>query len=234
MKGRLQLWLQLGAVALVGGWLVMSGCQERSPVSDDGRGPPKSPRFEEPEDALFADDFSEADLSGWTSDGDGVWRARDGVLRAQLPDRKQMRAFLRAGGSDWTNYAVDLDVCMTRGVDKGVAVRVSGDEGVAVDLRGPGYHDVLLQRGWSLLGKAPVENPNGKWHHIRLEARGTRYRVFVNGKRLIDEEDSGRTRGGIALAAYTGGIGRCTVYYDNVSVTMLDGTHDDTPKDRNP
>ena len=28
--------------------------------------------------------------------------------------------------------------------------------------------------------------------------------------------------GGIALAAYTGGVGECTVYYDNVLVTALD------------
>jgi hypothetical protein len=45
--------------------------------------------------------------------------------------------------------------------------------------------------------------------------------VWVNGALAIDRSDSRRARsnGRIALAAYTGGVGECTVYYDNVVVT---------------
>jgi hypothetical protein len=175
-----------------------------------------------PKNALFADDFSKPGLARWKADRRGVWTVRRGTLRAQLPDEKQQRSFIRAGSLSWTDYALDVDVCMTRGVDKGVAVRVEDDEGVGVDLRGPGYDDVLLQRGWVRLGKAAVANRNGEWHHLRIEARGQRLRVFVNGKRLIDAEDPrARASGRILLAAYTGGAGECTVYYDNVVVTPL-------------
>ncbi len=33
-------------------------------------------------------------------------------------------------------------------------------------------------------------------------------------------------RGGIALSAYAGGVGQCTVYYDNVVVPPLAATSD--------
>jgi len=172
---------------------------------------------------LFASDFNRGDLAGWAADREHVWSVRRGVLRADLPDRKQERSFLYAGSQEWGDYAVDLDVCMMRGVDKGVVVRIVGDSGIGVDLRGPGYQDVLLHRRQWPLVKARVENANGAWHHLRVEARGTRYRVWVDGVLLLERSDGKQQQNGrIALAAYTGGVGECTVYYDNVIVTSLE------------
>jgi hypothetical protein len=110
-----------------------------------------------------------------------------------------------------------------RGVDKGVVVRVMNGSGLGVDLRGPGYQDVLLHRREWPMGKAPAINGNGVWHHLRIETEGARVRVFVNGELKIERGDprNARPRGRIALAAYTGGVGECTVFYDNVVVTPL-------------
>lgn len=195
-----------------------------SDASSDVRSfrPPPAPRLVRPADAMFVDDFA-GDLTQWQADRDGVWTIVRGTLRADLPDRKHERSFLTAGSPHWTDYAVDLDVCMTRGVDKGVAIRVEGDHAIAVDLRGPGYQDVLLQRREWPLGRAQVANANGVWHHLRIEARGHLYKVFVNGELAIEREDGrrARSRGRIALPAYTGGVGECTVFYDNVVVTPL-------------
>ena len=193
---------------------------------DPAPAPPPSPRPTTVEgQVLFADDFSNADLTGWSADKVGVWSVRRGLLRAELPDEKQQHSFLYTGLSEWTDYAVDLDVCAMRGVDKGVAVRVmKGETGIAVDLRGIGYHDLVLHRREWPLAKVRAVNGNATWHHLRVEARDNRYRVWVNGAMLIDKADSRRSRprGGIALAAYTGGVGECTLYYDNVVVTALD------------
>lgn len=187
--------------------------------------PPPSPKpILTNDEVLFSDTFSSPRLKGWKADRDGVWSIRGGVLRADLPDNRQEHSFLYAGSADWTDYAVDLDVCAMRGADKGVAVRVAeGASGIGVDLRGPGYQDVIINRREWPMGKARAINGNTIWHHLRVEARGHRYRVFVNGNLLIDKLDSKRSRerGGIALAAYTGGVAQCTVYYDNVLVTSL-------------
>jgi len=209
------------AVALAAGVAVSpdSDRAERSAL------PGPSPKWVEPTGTvLFSDRFTSTKLDGWKADRDSVWKVIRGMLRGDLPDGKQERAFLYAGSDDWTDYVVDLDVCAMRGVDKGFGVRVSpGQTGIAVDLRGPGYQDVLLQRREWPMGKVRVNNANGAWHHLRLEARGQRYRVWVNGDLLIDRTDphATRSKGGIALAAYTGGIGVCTIYFDNVVVVGL-------------
>ncbi len=172
---------------------------------------------------LFSDDFRSPDLAQWKADRDGVWSVRRGMLRADLPDQKQERSLLYAGSPEWTDYAVDVDVCAMRGVDKGVVVRIDGQTGIAVDLRGPGYHDVLLHRREWPMGRATAVNGNGTWHHLRVEAQEHRYRVFVDGRLALERTDRRKSRpsGSIALAAYTGGGGQCTVYYDNVVVTKL-------------
>ena len=185
--------------------------------------PPPSPSFRAPASALFADDFHGPSLTRWRADREGVWSLKHGMLRADLPDLRQQHAMLFAGDSSWTNYAVDFDVCGMRGVDKGVVVRVRGSRGLGIDLRGPGYHDLRLQMNELPIGRANVENGNGAWQHLRVEVRGAYCRVVVNGDEVISRRVPLRppSSGGIALAAYTGGIGECTVYYDNVVVTAL-------------
>jgi len=184
--------------------------------------PHPSPPFSRPPGALMADDFSNG-LAQWEADRPDVWSVHGGLLRADLPDARQERSFLYAGSEDWADYAVDLDVCGMRGVDKGVVVRVQSGSGLGVDLRGPGYQDVILHRREWPMGRASAINGNTIWHHLRVEAHGSRVRVYVNGELKIDRNDprSSRPRGRIALAAYTGGVGECTVYYDNVVVTPL-------------
>lgn len=186
-----------------------------------GMAPASAPSRDE---VLFSDDFNGGTLGKWKPDRDGVWSIRHGMLRADLPDRRQERSLIYAGDPEWTDYAVDLDVCAMRGVDKGVVVRIDEQSGIAADLRGPGYHDVLLHRREWPMGRASVVNGNGTWHHLRVEARGHRYRVYVDGNLALDRPDRRKSRpaGSIALAAYTGGGGESTVYYDNLVVTSLE------------
>ena len=207
--------------------LVVAAALTTTVVDDPARNavPPPCPRRPAPSGTvLFSDDFAKSALDRWDADREQVWRPLRGLLRADLPDRKQEHSFLYAGSESWTDYALEVDVCAMRGVDKGVVVRVEKESGIGVDLRGPGYQDVLLHRKEWPLGRARVANANGVWHHVRVEARGHRYRVWVDQKLVLDREDGKRSRprGRIALAAYTGGVGECTVYYDNVVVTTLD------------
>ena len=218
MISRLRPWFVLALAVMVSG----------AAPSDSERNanPPPAPKYAPPPAGtlvLLADDFRDGILAPFSPDQPGIWSVKHGVLRGDMPDGRQQHSLIFAGSTDWTDIALDLDVCQMRGVDKGVAVRVDGERGIGVDLRGPGYQDVLLNRQEWPMGKARVINANGVWHHLRIEAKGHRYRVFVNGDLMIDKVDPHRSRpnGRIALAAYTGGGGLCTVYYDNVVVTAL-------------
>ena len=172
---------------------------------------------------LLAERFSRSDLAGWTLSPPGPWSVQGGRLKAVMPNEKQQKAFAYFGSNDWRDYSVDVDVCGLRGADKGLAVRVDGEHGIGVDLRGDGYDDVLLYYNDKELGKAPAPNQNGHWQHLRVEAEGSRYRVYVNGQLKINYDDQGNVRpsGRAALAAYTGGKGECQVLYKNVVVRSL-------------
>lgn len=187
--------------------------------------PPSSPRLRSvPRNALFVDDFSSGKLTAWRTDQPEVWSVVRGMARARLADEKQLRSMLYAGDTTWTDVAIDLDVCMTRGVDKGVAVRVRNDQGIGVDLRGGTYQDLVVYQGVIPLGRVRSLNVDGAWHHLRVELRGMHVRVLVNGDVTLERDARAfmAPRGGIALPAYTGGVAQCTVYYDNVVVTPLD------------
>jgi len=189
-----------------------------------GQTPPPSPEFKRPADALFADDFSSGELKGWRSDSlSSAWSIRDGMLRAELPNEKQAHSFLFAGDTTWTDYAVDLDVCGMRGADKGFGVRVLHQHGLGIDLRGGTYGDVMLYVNRFRVGSGKAKNENGSWNHMRAEMRGGRCRLLVNDHVVYDEATRFKppAHGGIALAAYAGGLAECTVYYDNVVVTPL-------------
>jgi len=169
--------------------------------------PPPPPAAVTAGEVLFADDFRT--LDAWHGDRDSVWSVEGGVLCGHLPDGKQERSFLFAGSEDWQDYAVDVDLYQVRGVDKGVVVCVRGGRGVAVDLRGGDYQDVLLYRQQLPLGSAKAPNADRAWHHLRIEVRGARFTVSVNGARALERRDplGSMRRGRIALVAYTGGHG---------------------------
>ncbi len=172
---------------------------------------------------LFSDDFSDSSLARWHADRDGAWRIEHGMLRGELPDARQQHTLIEAGADTWTDIALDVDVYQMRGVDKGVVVRVGNGTGVGIDLRGAPYNDVLLSRGEWPLGKAAVRPTKSGWHHVRLEARGDRVAVWVDGMKRLERRDAARgaRAGHIALAAYTGGVAKCLVWYDRVVVTAL-------------
>lgn len=194
---------------------------------DPGRdpAPPPPPKLVSRTNAMFVDSFAEGSLKGWTTDDASVWSIREGILRAELPNQKHAHSFLYAGDSTWVDYAVDLDVCGMRGVDKGCAVRVMpGKKGLGLDLRGPGYDDLKLYVNQFPVGTAKVASVNGSWHHMRVEIRGRgKCRVAIDGRFVLEHElrPAPPRRGGIALSAYSGGAGQCTVYYANVVVTAL-------------
>src|SRR5439155_20061528 len=96
---------------------------------------------------LLSQSFHHEIPSDWSIDHPAWWSVVDGHLRARLPDRKQRRSLARFGADDWADVALQVDVCGVRGVDKGVVVRLHGDDGIGIDLRGDGYDDVLVYRG---------------------------------------------------------------------------------------
>lgn len=181
--------------------------------------PPPSPAFAPPAtEVLFADDFSRG-IGAWRADRPGVWSVERGMLRAVLPDRKQQRSLLWTAGPEWRDIALEFDVCMVRGVDKGAVVRAHGETGIGIDLRGGRFQDVLAYAGEWPIGRAAAAAADSAWHHVRITVAGDRVRVAVDGAVRLDCRQGRVPQGRVALAAYTGGAGACVVWYDNIVVT---------------
>src|SRR4029077_7622145 len=69
--------------------------------------PPAPPRLHRPaQGVLFADDFTSDGLHDWTPDRSGVWSLWHGMLRADLPDQRQLRSIIAAGDTAWTDIAL--------------------------------------------------------------------------------------------------------------------------------
>src|SRR5262249_33482540 len=81
---------------------------------------------------LFAEDFRDTTLARWRSDRAGVWSVSKHMLRGVLPDVRQQHSLIEAGSDEWTDVALDVDVCQIRGVDKGAVVRVTKGSGIGV------------------------------------------------------------------------------------------------------
>src|SRR5262249_54847987 len=190
--------------------------------------PPPSPEFKRPANALFADDFSDSTLRAWRPARLAtLWAVRGGVRRGGLPDVKQGHSILFVGDSAWPDYPVDVHRVGLRGADKGIGVRVRGKSGLGVDLRGSTYQDVVLYAGKYPVGSGKAENADGTWNHLRIEIRGSSCRVSVGDHVAYDKHPHFKPprRGGIALAAYAGGLAQCTLYHHNVLVTPLPPPH---------
>ena len=151
---------------------------------------------------------------------------REAGPAARRPPRRQAAALVsHAGDSTWADYAVDLDVCGMRGVDKGVIVRVQGGAGPRHRSTRPRLQDLVVN-----LNELPLGGGKSHQRERRVAPRADRdprqqCRVTIGNEVVFDKRLRFKAppSGGIALAAYTGGIGRCTVYYDNVVVTPLAG-----------
>ena len=182
---------------------------------------------------VFADGFESGDLSAWT--------ANIGLV-AQQQDVFAGSWAARAQGNASPAYAYEelpiatpsltaetwFDV-VSRSTRVGL-VRLETASGSNLVTLSVNMAGELVERNdvTGTVSTTSIVPENGVWHHLRVEMRGPHCRVCVDGIEIVNRRLSARApaSGGIALAAYTGGVGECTLFYDNVAVTPLDTSAD--------
>jgi hypothetical protein len=129
---------------------------------------------------------------------------------------------LTFGEEGWSDYDAELE---TRAIDAkgelGVCFRAVGDRQLIAVFGGwkNTSHAVLTQtpqqNGFALATEAVSGRIEpGRWYRIRVEARGARFRVFLDGQKLFDFEAAGFDRGRMGLRAQDG-----PAYFRNITVT---------------
>lgn len=170
---------------------------------------------------LLRDSFNDAQLTGWqivdsgTSEGPSDWQQSDGLLR-QLAniwggstDRQVVAkpgTVALTGEGTWTDYwfgagfrnpdddAVGL---VFRWVDADNHYRLSWDAERT-------YRRLakVVDGRWTVLWEDTAPFRRGLWHHLAVEAKGSRLRAFVDGEELCDLQDTSHAQGKVGLYAW--------------------------------
>jgi hypothetical protein len=151
--------------------------------------------------------FNGKDLTGWVVDGasssnsskgekaEPVWSVRDGILRCT----GQRFGFLRYD-KKVADFVFEVEYRMSPRANSGIGIRGTRFTGPAKTRPSFASYEVQLlddagkpatkgSTGSLYRYVAPKENaskPAGQWNHIRIECRGPRIRVTLNGKTVQD------------------------------------------------
>lgn len=165
----------------------------------------------------YADTFTDTAMTGWRAVG-GTWTNastyRQGVATT-------------AGGEDvyddavLEDLSVSADVTIASGGNAaGLDFRLNDDAtrgySVILDRLDSGGILKLATKPYSVLGAYYLPLSTGVAYNVRVEAVGSRIKVYLNNVLRIDVVDSRYSRGKIGLFAYNG-----TAQFDNLSATAI-------------
>lgn len=180
---------------------------------------------------LFSDDFSSGNLNGWTI-LNGNWNVVNGQLVGNLPGYNLTGRIFQNSGSEWDDYAIELDVNNTLGVDEGIGFRRIGNTAYEFNLRHGtgsfGTPEVKFFKAVSgvaqvIYSTRNLELLNNKTYHIRIEAVRDNFKLYINNIKIVDYTDPNTVikKGSITLATNSGSFGSDNVKFDNLKIYSL-------------
>jgi hypothetical protein len=180
-----------------------------------GCGEPTPPRDEEGNLALL----DGTSLDFWTVVGDANWRLEDGSAMA---DQSTANSWLVSTGR-YANFELNLEFWVNTEANSGVFLRCQSaeaiDESSCYEVN---IYDTRPDQTYRTGGIVNLAEPaefvytGGQWNRFAIKAEGAHLEVTLNGKKMIDIEDSKLAEGHIALQYGTG-----TVRFRNVRLKPL-------------
>jgi hypothetical protein len=160
--------------------------------------------------------FNGMDLTYWNTVGDANWRVEDGALTA---DQSSASSYLVSDMS-FDDFELELEFWVSSDANSGVFVRCANPEAIdetscyevnIFDTR----PDQTYRTGSIVNLAAPSQfvYTGGQWNRYKISAAGNRIKITLNGRDMVDVEDSHLASGAIALQHNTG-----TVKFRNVRV----------------
>jgi len=163
--------------------------------------------------------FNGTDLSGWSQLGDANWRVEEGAIVA---DQNTAVSFLVSDRS-FSDFELELEFWVNTEANSGVFIRCANPAAVdeqtcyevnIFDTR----PDQTYRTGSIMFVAEPAEfvYTGGQWNRYLISADGNRLKVVLNGRNMVDVEDSKLAAGPIALQHGTG-----TVKFRNIRIREL-------------
>ena len=170
----------------------------------------------EPDEEGWLTLFNGTDLSGWSVLGDGNWRVDDGALTA---DESTEASFLVSDRS-FGDFDLELEFWVDTEANSGVFIRCGDpaavDETSCYEVNIFDTRPDQTYRTGAIVNLAPPSEfvyTGGQWNRFEISAAGDRLEVTLNGRDLVDAEDSRLAAGPIALQYGSG-----TVRFRNVRI----------------
>jgi len=158
-------------------------------------------------------------LSGWSTLGDANWRVEDGAVVA---DDGTTASFIVSDG-DYTDFELELEFWVDTEANSGVFLRCSDRSNIAdTNCYEVNIFDTRPDQTYRTGGIVNVAEPTefvytgGQWNRYRIRAEGTHLTVELNGRAMVDVEDSRLVSGPIALQRNAG-----TVKFRNARIQAL-------------
>ena len=160
--------------------------------------------------------FNGTALSNWSVVGDGNWRVEDGAMTA---DESTDLSFL-VSDTSFADFELELEFWVDTEANSGVFIRCGDPESIddtscyevnIFDTR----PDQTYRTGSIVNLAAPSQfvYTGGQWNRYEITAVGNSLKVTLNGRDMVDVEDSRLTAGAIGLQHGSG-----TVRFRNVRI----------------
>jgi hypothetical protein len=160
--------------------------------------------------------FNGTDLSDWNVLGDGNWRVEDGAITA---DESTDASFL-VSDSSFDDFELELEFWVDTEANSGVFLRCGDSESIdATSCYEINIFDTRPDQTYRTGSIVDVAAPSefvytgGQWNRFEISAVGNRLQVTLNGRGMVDVEDSRLTAGPVALQRGSG-----TVRFRNVRI----------------
>ena len=163
--------------------------------------------------------FDGSTLSYFTVVGDANWRIEENSVVA---DESAGASFL-VSNQDYADFELELEFWVNTEANSGIFIRCQNPEAISdsscyevniYDTRS----DQTYRTGSIVNLVAPAEfvYTGGQWNRYQIAASGNRLQVTLNGRNMVDIEDSQLSSGPVALQYGTG-----TVKFRNVRIRPL-------------
>lgn len=175
--------------------------------------------------------FNGRNLDGWVVEHGGAWDVKDGILTAH--DGKEWSTNPEKSGSwlrtrkEYRDFILELEYSVNKGGNSGIFIRSGTEKNPAFT----GHEMQILDdagrepKNWTtgalyavVAPTVNASNPAGQWNTVRIEARGPRVQIWVNGKAVIDHEPVRSLRGYIGLQNHDD---KAVTQFRNIRLTEL-------------
>jgi len=138
----------------------------------------------------FADDFEDGDLAGWNKSGPGTWTVEDGraVVSNPPPTGWDSWNIVNALGRD---FVYSGDVTILDGQAAGLSFRTNDTGSKGYDVILDKYDGLKLAgRPYQALKSVGMTVENNRTYHIKVVAKGSTFKVYLDGELKIDYTDT--------------------------------------------